>query len=158
MDDMTDVKSAVDSIDFTTNPIIQKLNELSITHNTYGHTLSMTADELVTNAPLPDNANETHTKNLFFKDKKHGMFLVVTCTDAECNTKELGKMLKLEGKTNLRLADEKLLLESWAVICCTAAGLSLKRSYARRLIFTSLSSSLLLAQLFGLLIFPFLCQ
>ena len=99
-----------DAIDFNTNPIIQKLDELSIPHNTYSHVLSMTAEELVTNVPLP-SSNETHTKNLFFKDKKHGMFLVTTCTDAEMNTKELGKMLNLEGKVNLRLADETLLLD-----------------------------------------------
>ena len=107
MENMSDLS---DAIDFTTNPIIQKLNELSIPHNTYSHALSMTAEELVTNVPLP-STNETHTKNLFFKDKKHGMFLVTTCTDAEMNTKELGKMLKLEGKVNLRLADETLLLD-----------------------------------------------
>ena len=69
----------------------------------------MTADELVSNVPLSAESNETHTKNLFFKDKKHGLFLVTTCTDAEMNTKQLGKMLKLEGKVNLRLADETLL-------------------------------------------------
>ena len=107
MENMSDLS---DAIDFTTNPIIQKLNELSIPHNTYSHALSMTAEELVTNVPLP-SSNETHTKNLFFKDKKHGMFLVTTCTDAEMNTKELGKMLNLEGKVNLRLADETLLLD-----------------------------------------------
>jgi len=110
MEDMSDVKSAVDAIDLTGNPIVEKLDSLSIPHSTYPHTLSMTADELVANVPLP-SANETHTKNLFFRDKKHGLFLVTTCTDAECNTKELGKMLKLEGKVNLRLADEKILLE-----------------------------------------------
>ena len=107
MENMSDLS---DAIDFNTNPIIQKLNELSIPHNTYSHALSMTAEELVTNVPLP-STNETHTKNLFFKDKKHGMFLVTTCTDAEMNTKELGKMLNLEGKVNLRLADETLLLD-----------------------------------------------
>ena len=107
MENMSDLS---DAIDFNTNPIIQKLDELSIPHNTYSHVLSMTAEELVTNVPLP-STNETHTKNLFFKDKKHGMFLVTTCTDAEMNTKELGKMLKLEGKVNLRLADETLLLD-----------------------------------------------
>ena len=37
------------------------------------------------------------------------------CTDAEVNTKELGKMLKLEGKVNLRLADEKVLMEKLGV-------------------------------------------
>lgn len=110
MDNMSDMKSATDAIDLSGNPIVEKLDALSIPHSTYAHTLSMTADELVANVPLP-STNETHTKNLFFKDKKHGFFLVTTCTDAEMNTKELGKMLKLEGKVNMRLADEKLLVE-----------------------------------------------
>lgn len=111
MEDMSDVKTAAEAIvDLSTNPVVQKLDALSIPHDTYSHALSMTADDLVSNVPLP-NSNETHTKNLFFKDKKHGMFLVTVCTDADVNTKELGKLLKLEGKVNLRLADEKLLLE-----------------------------------------------
>mmetsp|Transcript_24686 Transcript_24686/g.37429 ORF Transcript_24686/g.37429 Transcript_24686/m.37429 type:complete len:737 (+) Transcript_24686:85-2295(+) len=115
MDNMTDVTAAVDQIDLSTNPILLKLSSTSIPHHTYPHTLSMTADELITNVPLPADSNETHTKNLFFKDKKHGLFLVCACTDAEVNTKELGKMLKLEGKVNLRLADEKVLLEKLGV-------------------------------------------
>jgi len=110
MENMSDMKSATEAIDLTSNPIVQKLDALSIPHTTYSHTLSMTADDLVANVPLASE-NESHTKNLFFKDKKHGFFLVTTCTDAEMNTKELGKMLKLEGKVNLRLADEKLLVE-----------------------------------------------
>ncbi|KAK1740189.1 proline-tRNA ligase [Skeletonema marinoi] len=115
MDNMTDVTAAVDQIDLSTNPILLKLSSTSIPHHTYPHTLSMTADELITNVPLPADSNETHTKNLFFKDKKHGLFLVCACTDAEVNTKELGKMLKLEGKVNLRLADEKVLMEKLGV-------------------------------------------
>jgi len=97
--------------DFGENPVVAKLDALSIPHNTYGHKLSETADELVANVPLSDPATETHTKNLFFKDKKHGMFLVTTATDAEMNTKALGKALKLEGKVNLRLASEDILVE-----------------------------------------------
>lgn len=109
MEDMSDVKSAANAVDFGGNPVVSKLDALSIPHSTYGHTLAVTAEELVANVPLP-SPSETHTKNLFFKDKKHGMFLVTTRTDAEMNTKALGKMLKLEGKVNLRLADEALLL------------------------------------------------
>jgi len=108
---MSEIKSATEAVvDLASNPIVQKLDALSIPHETYPHALSMTADDLVSNVPLP-SSDESHTKNLFFKDKKHGLFLVTTCTDAEMNTKELGKMLKLEGKVNLRLADEKILIE-----------------------------------------------
>jgi len=102
------------SAEFTSsNNIVQKLNALSIPHQTYTHTLSTTVEELVANVPLPPK--QTHTKNLFFKDKKHGKFLVSVKSDSDVNTKALGKDLKLEGKVNLRLADEKLLMESLGV-------------------------------------------
>lgn len=117
MEDFSDMKSSAEAavaIDFSSNPIIQRLDALSIPHATYSHAPSTTAEELVANVPLPggpDGGSETHTKNLLFKDKKHGLILVSACTDAEVDTKELAKMLKLEGKANLRLADEATLLE-----------------------------------------------
>lgn len=43
------------------------------------------------------------------------MFLVSVASDTDVNTKELGSLLKLEGKVNLRLADEALLLEKLGV-------------------------------------------
>ena len=43
------------------------------------------------------------------------MFLVSVASDTEVNTKELGSLLKLEGKVNLRLADEAVLLEKLGV-------------------------------------------
>ena len=90
------------------NAILAKLQELGIEYDWYEHTLSKTADELVANVPIP--AQETHTKNLFFKDKKNGLFLVTIATKNTINTKTLGKeKLGLTGKVNLRLADEKLL-------------------------------------------------
>jgi len=110
MEDMSDVTSAVEAADLGSNPIVSKLDSLSIPHTTYAHTLCMTADELVANVPLAGD-NEGHTKNLFLRDKKHGLFLVTAATDAAVNTKELGKMLGLQGKTNLRMADEAILLE-----------------------------------------------
>jgi prolyl-tRNA synthetase len=99
--------------DFSMNGIVKKLNELSISHNTYSHTLSTKVDELLANVPLP--AGETHTKNIFFKDKKHGMFLVSVKPDSDVNTKALGKALDLPGKVNLRMASEDLLMEKLGV-------------------------------------------
>lgn len=89
------------------NAIINKLAEFSIPHEVYSHTLSKTAEELVKNVPLPDK--ESHTKNLFFKDKKHGLFLLTVRPDAHVNTKTLGKELGLQGKVNLRMADASIL-------------------------------------------------
>ena len=110
MEDMSEMTSAVESADLGSNPIVAKLDSLSIPHTTYAHTLCTTADELVSNVPLTGE-DEGHTKNLFLRDKKHGLFLVTAATDAAVNTKELGKMLGLQGKTNLRMADEAILLE-----------------------------------------------
>lgn len=102
-----------DSSEFDENAIVQKLNSLNIPHHTYSHKLSMTADELTANVPIAEG--ETHTKNLFFKDKKHGLFLLTCKPDAEVNTKALGKSLNLQGKVNLRLASEDILMASLGV-------------------------------------------
>eukprot|EP00339_Tiarina_fusa_P000840 CAMPEP_0117014268 /NCGR_PEP_ID=MMETSP0472-20121206/11605_1 /TAXON_ID=693140 ORGANISM="Tiarina fusus, Strain LIS" /NCGR_SAMPLE_ID=MMETSP0472 /ASSEMBLY_ACC=CAM_ASM_000603 /LENGTH=908 /DNA_ID=CAMNT_0004717781 /DNA_START=132 /DNA_END=2855 /DNA_ORIENTATION=- len=99
---------AASSGEFADNVLVGKLNELGLEHEVYSHPTCMTAEELVANVPLASE-KETHTKNLFFKDKKHGLFLVVHATASTFNTKQLGKLLKLEGKVNMRLADATLL-------------------------------------------------
>jgi len=92
------------------NPLVLKLAELGLTARTYGHVPCMTADELVASVPLP-SASHSHTKNLFFKDKKHGLYLLTTTPAAVVDTKSLGRdLLKLEGKVNLRLASEEVLM------------------------------------------------
>jgi len=90
------------------NAILKKLQEHSIEYEVYGHTLCITAEELVSNVPVPD-ATHSHTKNLFLRDKKHGHFLVTVHPDSHVNTKELGNQLGLKGKTNLRMADAAIL-------------------------------------------------
>lgn len=95
------------------NKIINLLKEQGADFTSYEHPESKTAEDLVKNAPLPDG--ETHTKNLFLSDKKHGLFLVTVATNAKettaVQTKELGKILGLQGKVNLRMANEQLLLD-----------------------------------------------
>lgn len=116
--------------DFTDNVIVQKLKELSIPHKTYSHKLSVTVDELIVNVPLSEG--ETHTKNLFFKDKKHGLFLVSAKPDSHINTKTLGKdLLGLKGKVNLRMADEKILMESLGVEKGCVGPLSIMNNAAK---------------------------
>ena len=89
------------------NPILVKLQELGVVFELYDHVLCQTAEDLVANVPVP--AGETHTKNLFLRDKKHGHFLVTVDPTSAVNTKELGSKLGLQGKVNLRLADAGLL-------------------------------------------------
>ena len=93
---------------FSDNALVQKVNEFGLEHEVYSHPACMSAEELVANVPLASD-KETHTKNLFFKDKKHGLFLVTHATASTFNTKQLGKLLKLEGKVNMRLAANDLL-------------------------------------------------
>ena len=94
--------------DFADNAIVQKLVELKFEHSVYRHELCVTAEELVAKVPLPSD-DESHTKNLFLKDKKHGNFLITLHPDTKVNTKDLGTMLKLSGKTNLRMATPDIL-------------------------------------------------
>ena len=94
--------------DFADNSLVQKLAGFGLEYSVYSHTPCMTAEELVANVPLA-SPKETHTKNLLFKDKKHGLFLVTQATASTFNTKQLGELLGLQGKVNMRLADAALL-------------------------------------------------
>jgi Ala-tRNA(Pro) deacylase len=96
------------SVDLANNPLVKKLQEIGLEFDVYPHAACRTAEELVSNVPLPSE-KETHTKNLFFKDKKNGLFLVTHATSSTFNTKQLGDLLKLQGKVNMRLADEETL-------------------------------------------------
>lgn len=94
----------------TNNPILALLDEYKIEYTHYHHETCMTAEELVEHVPLP-SLHESHCKNLFLRDKKHGLFLVVCKPTTVIHTKSLGGMLALQGKTNFRLADNLALEE-----------------------------------------------
>ncbi|KAG7344036.1 prolyl-tRNA synthetase [Nitzschia inconspicua] len=110
----TDAAASSSSCELTDNPLVKKLQEFRLEFDVYLHSACMSAEELLSNVPLASD-KETHTKNLFFKDKKHGLFLVTHATASTFNTKQLGKLLNLEGKTNFRLADEATLDKHLAV-------------------------------------------
>lgn len=93
------------------NFVVCKLKEYQVEYSSYMHKHCMTAEELVENVPIASES-ESHTKNLFLRDKKHGLFLLSVLPSAHVNTKELGKMLNLKGKTNLRMADPAVLKEN----------------------------------------------
>lgn len=122
--DNLQIKSSSLSL-FADNAIVQKLVSLNIDHQVYGHLSCNTAEELVKNVPLPDDATHTHTKNLFLRDKKHGLFLVCVHPDTAVNTKELGKMLQLAGKTNLRFADASILQDKLNCVPGTVGPLAI---------------------------------
>lgn len=93
------------------------------------------------------------TKNLLLRDKKHGMFMITTRTDANTrDTKALGKLLGLTGmlppttssycdvdvscdagSTNLRLCDEDTLFKTLGVKRGALSYLAVRRLFPPRL-------------------------
>lgn len=96
------------------NEILNLLKAQNVDFAVYDHPESKTAEALVENAPLPDG--ETHTKNLFLKDKKHGFVLITVATNSKTTTpvptKQLGKMMGISGKTNFRMGDAQVMLDT----------------------------------------------
>lgn len=109
--------SLMEELSVVDNDVVRKLNELGVKYDIINHDAIVTAEDLVANVKL-DDATMVHTKNLFLKDKKHGLFLV--CLNAhsgnEINgskvSKIIGKALGLTGKVNMRMPDEATLLET----------------------------------------------
>jgi len=93
------------------NAIVNQLTEWNIDFQKYDHVKCMTAEELVENVPIDNAETESHTKNLFLKDKKHGLFLITAKPTTQFSTRALGNLLGLTGKVNLRLADAAVLKE-----------------------------------------------
>jgi prolyl-tRNA synthetase len=98
------------------NAILAALSHASIPYVAYTHTKCNTAEELVSNVPLP-SSDHVHTKNLLFKDKKHGLFLVTTKADAPSSASDITKSLSklVQGKANFRLASADTLKETLGV-------------------------------------------
>ncbi|GMI05150.1 hypothetical protein TrVE_jg12404 [Triparma verrucosa] len=90
-----------DSDEYKSNVLLTHLTSLSITSTTSTHTAAFTSDELQQYA----GSLGQHCKNIFLKDKKHGLFLVTAAHDADTNTKALAKSLGLTG-ANMRMAPE----------------------------------------------------
>jgi prolyl-tRNA synthetase len=106
-------KVTVDSAntEFQENAVIQQLLQWKLEYSVYSHPTCVTAEELVQTVPLPDPNTHTHTKNLVLQDKKHGTYLLTLHPDTKVQTKELGGLLQLSGKTNFRMASSDLLEE-----------------------------------------------
>ncbi len=92
--------------EYKSNKILTHLTSLSITSTTYSHAAAFTSDELAAAA----GSLTQHCKNIFLKDKKHGLFLVTAHPTSDTNGKVLAKALGLTG-SNMRMAKEDLLGE-----------------------------------------------
>ncbi len=95
------VSQGVTLQDVPDNSALNKLSELGISHQTYAHKPAFTVQEQMESIRELEGAK---TKNLFLRDKKHGLFLVTASHDAKTDTKTIASILKLSG-ANLRFAD-----------------------------------------------------
>src|ERR1019366_8970489 len=86
------------------------LDALGIKHGTVKHPPVFTVEQA---ARLRGQVPGGHTKNLFLRDKKHALYLVVALEDAEIDLKSLHRLLGASGRFSFGSAD--LLREVWGV-------------------------------------------
>ena len=86
------------------------LDALGIKHATIKHPPLFTVEQ---SRALRGQIPGGHTKNLFLRDKKHALFLVVAEEDAEVDLKGLHRLLGASGRFSFGSSD--LLREVWGV-------------------------------------------
>jgi Ala-tRNA(Pro) deacylase len=86
------------------------LDRLAINHSTVSHPPLFTVEQ---SQALRGQIPGGHTKNLFLKDKKDALFLVVALEDATIDLKSLHRRLGASGRFSFGSAD--LLREVWGV-------------------------------------------
>jgi len=86
------------------------LDRLGIKHSTVSHPPLFTVEQ---SQALRGQIPGGHTKNLFLKDKKDALFLVVAQEDAKIELKGLHRLLGASGRFSFGSAD--LLQEVWGV-------------------------------------------
>ncbi|MBI1385946.1 MAG: prolyl-tRNA synthetase associated domain-containing protein [Rhizobiales bacterium] len=88
----------------TRNDLFARLDALGIGHHTVEHPAVFTVEEsdaIHKHELLPGG----HTKNLFLKDKKNRIFLVVALSDAEIDLKSLHKLIGAAGRLSFGRAE-----------------------------------------------------
>lgn len=91
------------------NKLYLKLNELSIAHTTYQHEPLFTVEQALKVASEIPGAN---CKNLFLKDRKGNLYLVIAVHDTVIQLKKLSKHI---SAPELRFASPELLKETLGV-------------------------------------------
>lgn len=94
----------------TPDQLFAALDALGIAHQTVKHPPLFTVEQ---SQALRGQIPGGHTKNLFLRDKKHELFLVVAEEDAEIDLKGLHRLLGASGRFSFGSAD--LLREVWGV-------------------------------------------
>jgi Ala-tRNA(Pro) deacylase len=94
----------------TPDDLFAALDNLGIAYSTVQHEPLFTVEQSrAVVAPIPGG----HTKNLFLRDKKGAIFLVVALQDAEIDLKSLHRLLGASGRFSFGSAE--LLREVWGV-------------------------------------------
>jgi len=94
----------------TPDQLFAYLDGLGIAHATVKHPPVFTVDQA---ARLRGQVAGGHTKNLFLRDKKYELYLVVALEDAEIELKGLHRLLGASGRFSFGSSD--LLREVWGV-------------------------------------------
>lgn len=94
----------------TPDDLFAALDALGIKHATVKHPPVFTVEQA---ASLRGEVPGGHTKNLFLRDKKNALYLVVALEDAAIDLKGLHRKLGATGRFSFGSAD--LLLEVWGV-------------------------------------------
>ncbi len=94
----------------TPDQLFAALDALGIAHKTVKHPPLFTVDQ---SRALRGQIPGAHTKNLFLRDKKHALYLVVAEEAAEIDLKGLHRLLGAAGRFSFGSAD--LLREVWGV-------------------------------------------
>ena len=100
----------VSTMAVTPEELFAALDALGIKHATVKHPLVFTVEQA---SRLRGQVPGGHTKNLFLRDKKHALYLVVALEDAEIDLKGLHRLLGASGRFSFGSAD--LLAEVWGV-------------------------------------------
>ncbi len=95
----------------TPDDLFAALDALGIPHRTVQHPPLFTVEQ---SQALRGKIPGGHSKNLFLRDKKQALFLVVALEDADIDLKSLHRVLGASGRFSFGSAD--LLREVWGVI------------------------------------------
>src|SRR3954447_12481981 len=108
---MKRLPSAYPAMPATPEDLFAYLDRLGIQHSTVSHPPLFTVEQ---SQALRGRIPGGHTKNLFLKDKKDALFLVVAHEDARIDLKGLHRLLGASGRFSFGSAN--LLQEVWGVL------------------------------------------
>jgi Ala-tRNA(Pro) deacylase len=94
----------------TPDTLLSYLDSLGIAHKTVTHPAVFTVEQAKT---LRGEIQGAHTKNLFLRDKKNALFLVVALESSQIDLKGLHRLLGAHGRFSFGSSD--LLREVWGV-------------------------------------------